>query len=361
MSDNPTQAMDEAAGFSRQVRLLASTTILAGAVTLAAALWSLVDGLSQEAYPVGQGIPILLRSVGLLLDFAAFSVLPVLLIVAGIGAWRMKYWGRDATVVLGIVMAIRLIPAVPGMLSYAWSTIVSVWNPTPTGLELTVLLTAVNTLGLALDLGVVFAAWKYMSPDISRAFSERDTEPTWMERHKLPILALALSLALIGLTEISGIVSPWAARKVFGAYLQGVPASMFGAMSAAWLGWAAVTVFKEKVTGWRVAMAWNAFFIVSVLVTIAVGVFVPLPVIGRSLFAHPGLVQSPPVIHVISELTGLARYAVMVLYLLLVLRLFSPRDQDRLLLWFHKVCAGARDLLPEPQPGSVRSTDAGPQ
>jgi hypothetical protein len=180
-------------------------------------------------------------STALLVDtYLSAATLAAALVVLGIGTMCARRWAWALNPILSWL----------AVLMSAWLAVVS-WFSAPDNQPREVVLSGSLLLILCVAISMVFHLF-YRDKDVELTCKQRDPVERWTDRRPLPVIAAAL-LALRTANGLLMNLVP-SSSPPYGPFLTGVPANALLIVQAGAQIYAAVAMFKGRVSGWWVAI-----------------------------------------------------------------------------------------------------------
>ena len=247
-------------------------TILLGCLAGIFCLWSTVmlsamAGKADAAQPpAGSVLP------GLLV----YGGLAAVLICLGVGSLMMKRWARALLLIfswswllLGVAMLVVMICFVPKFLAMTAAAVPAGQPAPPPGAMMAVVVVMFGFLGVLFL--VLPAVWTffYSSRHVKATCESRDPVPGWTDACPLPVLAVALLLAMTVPMMLAMPLMGHAVFPFFGMFLTGFPGlAMYLVLMVIWAA-AAWWIYRLESRGWWLILIALALFTASGVVTYA--------------------------------------------------------------------------------------------
>lgn len=177
----------------------------------------------------------------------------------GIGALRKRRWVRPIVQVLGVIWLLS------GILSVLASVAMFVWflpavvsqSSSPQTATLHWSMSIGLAISIAFTLGFMVVVpgillWLMKSDDARLTAKHYDPRPRWTDGRSTKVLGLVFSLALLAVFHCVSIARP--VVPAFGVLLTGLGAAMFLIFFGVLQGWAAVQVYRGRMSGWWVGL-----------------------------------------------------------------------------------------------------------
>lgn len=226
--------------------LLVLCGLLVGCMT---AMIPIATMIPQPGQPKGQpSIPLAQLAPAVLM----YGVLTLIFLSLGAGAIIKRRWSRPLTLIFSTHWLIAGILTV-GMMLLFWPVIRAHANAAnaPPGAAAGLLIGLIVGIGLIAVFMIVIPAiilFLLRHEGVRQTLEYYDPHPRWTDRCPLPVLGLALTLAVIGLLTLSAIAQP--VFPAFGTYFAGNPAR--GILLVLAIGYFAAghLVYRLRMTGW---------------------------------------------------------------------------------------------------------------
>jgi len=211
--------------------------ILAGAMVAVGLVASLLIMTFRNVPTPPEGKVFTVLRVGFWLSVATLAIA---LIVLGIGTMRARRWA----------WALNLILSWFAVLMSAWLALISLFNA-PQSKHGVVDLSAPFGLILCVILSLIFCLF-YRDKDVELTCRQRDPAERWTDRRPLPVIAASMLALMTASTFLISLVP--SSIPIYGLFLTGVPATALLLFQAGAQIYAAIAMFKLRVSGWWVAL-----------------------------------------------------------------------------------------------------------
>jgi hypothetical protein len=197
------------------------------------------------------------------LSVTTYALAAVILIALGIGSIRARRWARNLTLITswmwliyGAITLVMLTALLPSSFLAGFQA-AAARNPQTGTLSAgfaAVILTFVIAFSaiFLVVLPVVFVVF-YRKPDVQETCKRRDPVMSWTERAPLPVLTVSV-IFTVGAVYYFLMSFTIPVFPFFGKYLTGVPGGAVCIVLAALDAFLAVSLFRQKILGWWIAV-----------------------------------------------------------------------------------------------------------
>jgi hypothetical protein len=213
------------------------------------------------------------RPVDLVAALVLYAALAGGLITLGVGTIHKRRWVRPLVLIFawlglvgGTISTVMWTVMMPDFISAMQANLRAGAGPKPPAMVFTAI--AVGATVFYVVLGIIIPSlliWLFKKNDVQATLEFYDATPRWTDGVPLPVLALSVLLALVGLWSLMPLVQGW--FFAFGAILTGWPARVPLAVIAALSLFAAWKAYRRERIGWRIAIALFAIVPLGWIVT----------------------------------------------------------------------------------------------
>jgi len=246
-------------------------TILLGCL---AGMLVLLLVIGAAAVPRPAGSPS--TTLGMLPAIGVYGILAVVLIWLGIGSIMARRWARALLLIfswtwlaMGVVVSGTMIVVLPKMLGGLAKAGTSGQPAIPQGTVL--IATVVSTLVVGIFFVVIPGIWAffYGSPNVKSTCQTRDPITRWTDLCPLPVLALAIWLALGVPMFLILPIATHGMMPLFGVMVSGVAGTAMCIVMAGIWAYAARSLYRLEHRGWWVILITMGLGLISATVTYA--------------------------------------------------------------------------------------------